>query len=115
MPVTRTRPKPPPPTLVLLVRHGQTATTGKLLPGRTPGLHLADAGREQAQGAAERIAELKQVDAVYTSPLERTRETAAPIARARGLDAKVDRGLLECDFGQWTGSELKQLAKLPEW
>ena len=64
---------------------------------------------------AGRIAELKSVDAVYASPLERTRETAAPIAKARGLKVHVDRGLLECDFGEWTGRSLKELGKLPEW
>ncbi len=100
---------------MLLVRHGQTPTTGKLLPGRAPGLHLADAGVEQAQRAAERIAALKTVDAVYASPLERARETAAPIAAARGLKVQIDRGLLECDFGDWTGAELKALMKLPAW
>ena len=108
-------PPPTPPTLVLLVRHGQTPTTGKLLPGRAPGLHLADQGREQAQQAAERIAALKTVDAVYASPLERARETAAPIAAARGLKVQIDKGLLEADFGDWTGAELKSLMKLPEW
>ena len=112
---TRTKPSPPPFTTILLVRHGQTATTGKLLPGRAPGLHLADVGREQAERAAERIAELDRVDAVYASPLERARETAAPIAKARGLRTKTERGLLECDFGEWTGAELAKLMKLPEW
>jgi len=106
---------PPPATTVLLVRHGQTPTTGKVLPGRAKGLHLADAGREQAERAAARIAELKRIDAVYSSPLERARETAAPIARARDLRTKTVRGLLECDFGEWTGAELKSLMKLPEW
>jgi probable phosphoglycerate mutase len=100
---------------VLLVRHGQTPTTGKVLPGRAPGLHLADAGVQQAEAAAQRIAELTRVDAVYASPLERARETAAPIAKARKERVHVDRGLLECDFGQWTGAELKALMKLPEW
>jgi probable phosphoglycerate mutase len=106
---------PPASTLVLLVRHGQTPTTGAVLPGRAPGLHLADAGTQQAQRVAERIAELKTVDAIYASPLERARETAAPIAAARGMKVQVDRGLLECDFGEWTGAELKALMKLPEW
>jgi probable phosphoglycerate mutase len=106
---------PTPPTLVLLVRHGQTPTTGKLLPGRAPGLHLADTGLEQARRAAERLGVLDRIDAVYASPLERTRETAAPIAAARNLKVQIDKGLLECDFGQWTGAELKQLMKLPEW
>jgi probable phosphomutase (TIGR03848 family) len=103
------------PTLVLLVRHGQTPTTGKLLPGRASGLHLAETGVAQAERAAERIAQLPRVDAIYTSPLERARETAAPIGRAMGLKVQVDRGLLECDFGDWTGAELKKLMKLPEW
>jgi probable phosphoglycerate mutase len=103
------------PTTILLVRHGQTPTTGKLLPGRAPGLHLADEGVQQAGRAGERIAELKHVDAIYCSPLERARETAAPIGKAVGLRPKVDRGLLECDFGDWTGAELSKLMKLPEW
>jgi probable phosphoglycerate mutase len=110
-----TRPRPPTGTLVLLVRHGQTPTTGTTLPGRAPGLHLSDAGVAQAEAAAARIAGLKAVAAVYASPLERARETAAPIARARGLRVRSERGLLECDFGEWTGSALKDLMKLPEW
>lgn len=109
------RPKPTPPTTILWVRHGQTATTGSVLPGRAKGLHLADAGRQQADAVADRLSVLKSVDAVYASPLERTRETAAPIASRRGLKVGVHKGLLECDFGEWTGRELKQLMKLPEW
>jgi probable phosphomutase (TIGR03848 family) len=106
---------PPRSTLVLLVRHGQTPTTGKLLPGRAPGLHLADQGQQQAVAAAERIAAMPKVDAVYASPLERARETAAPIGRVLGQRVHVDRGLLECDFGAWTGAELAALMKKPEW
>jgi probable phosphomutase (TIGR03848 family) len=113
--MARTKPAHPAATLVLLVRHGQTPTTGKLLPGRAPGLHLADAGHAQARTAAERISALSRVDAIYASPLERARETAAPIGEARNLKVQIDKGLLECDFGQWTGAELKNLMKLPEW
>ena len=100
---------------MVLVRHGQTPTTGDVLPGRAPGLHLAAAGVAQAEAVAERVAGLKRVDEVVMSPLERTRETARPIARARGLKARVERGLLECDFGEWTGRSLKELSRLPEW
>lgn len=100
---------------MLLVRHGQTPTTGTTLPGRAKGLHLAEAGVAQAERAAARIAELAKVDALYTSPLERARETAAPISKALGIKPIVDRGLLEADFGEWTGAELKALMKLPEW
>lgn len=123
--MARTKTTPPAPTLVLLVRHGQTPTTGKVLPGRAAGLHLAEAGQQQAQRAAERIAQLTKVDAIYSSPLERARETAAPIAAARavtqqavtqqGMKVQIDKGLVECDFGDWTGAELKALMKLPEW
>jgi probable phosphomutase (TIGR03848 family) len=103
------------PTTVLLVRHGQTATTGRVLPGRAPGLHLSDDGRRQAEAAAQRIAKLKRVAAVYASPLERARETAMPIARIRSLALQIERGLLELDVGRWTGSRLDRLSKRPEW
>jgi probable phosphomutase (TIGR03848 family) len=106
---------PPKPTTVLLVRHGKTPTTGRSLPGRAAGLHLADEGVREADRAAERLAELTEVHAVYCSPLERTRETAKPIGAALGIKPKVVRGLLECDFGDWTGAHLKDLSKLPEW
>jgi len=109
------RPKPPAATLALFVRHGRTPTTGDVLPGRASGLRLSNDGRAQAAAVAERIAALATVDAVYTSPLERARETAAPIAKALGLRVAVDKGLLECDFGEWTGRKLKELSKLPEW
>ncbi len=112
---TKPRIPPRPPTLVLLVRHGQTSTTGTILPGRAAGLHLAEAGHAQARRAADRLVELGRVDAVYTSPLERARETAAPIGAARGLKVQTEKGLVECDFGEWTGQELKSLMKLPEW
>jgi probable phosphoglycerate mutase len=103
------------PTLVLLVRHGLTATTGRVLPGRAPGLHLSEDGRRQADAAARRIARLERVSAVYASPLERARETALPIARARGLALRIERGLLELDVGGWTGARLDRLRKRPEW
>ncbi len=103
-------------TVVHLVRHGQTPSTGKVLPGRAKGLHLAETGRVQAERAAKRFQELAVAPtAVYASPLERTRETAKPIAKALGLTTKIHRGLLECEFGEWTGKELKELMKLPEW
>lgn len=108
--------KAPAPTLVLLVRHGQTPTTGTKLPGRAKGLHLADKGHEQAAAVAERIAPLgDKIAAVYSSPLERTSETAAPIAKALRKRVRTSQGLLECDFGQWTGRTLKTLSKLPQW
>jgi len=103
------------PTTVLLVRHGLTPTTGRVLPGRSLGLHLSDEGRRQAEAAARRIAKLERVAAVYASPLERARETALAIAKARGLAVRIDRGLLELDIGAWTGSSLARVSRKPEW
>ncbi|MCP4433954.1 MAG: MSMEG_4193 family putative phosphomutase [Actinomycetia bacterium] len=102
------------PTTVLLVRHGRTSTTGSVLPGRAPGLHLSDEGTTQAEAAAARIAPL-QPHAIYASPMERTRETAAPIAKAAGLRTRTAKGLIECDFGDWTGKKLSNLRRKPEW
>ena len=103
------------PTVVLLVRHALTATTGAVLPGRTPGLHLSDEGRRQADAAARRLASLPKITALYASPLERARETAAAIGRTRGLAVRVERGLSELDVGAWTGRSLKRVARRPEW
>ncbi len=109
------RPVPSPKTLrVLLIRHGQTPTTGQILPGRAPGLHLSEHGRTQAEAVAQRLTGVN-LAALYTSPLERARETAAPTEAATGKTATVEPALLECDFGDWTGEQLSSLAKLKQW
>ncbi|HVB51842.1 MAG TPA: histidine phosphatase family protein [Acidimicrobiales bacterium] len=103
-------------TTILLVRHGTTATTGSVLPGRAPGLHLSEKGVAQANALAERLGDLgRKPAALYVSPLERARETAAPLAKALRLHGVVDRGLLECDFGTWTGKKLSTLSRRVEW
>ena len=103
------------PVTVLLVRHGATATTGTVLPGRAPGLHLTETGRAGAEAAAARIGALDDVRAVYASPMERAQETAAPIARATGRRVRTVEGLNECDFGAWTGRKLADLRRLAAW
>lgn len=101
---------------MLLVRHGATPTTGKALPGRAPGLHLSSTGQAQAEKVAAAIAALERRPvAVYSSPLERARETAAPIARALGLRVRTERGLLELDIGEWTGTSLTRAMRRREW
>ena len=108
-------------TLVLFIRHGRTPTTGAVLPGRAANLHLSESGKEQAEAASLHIKEVqesftgKKVSAVYASPMERTRETAAPIAKAVGRRVRIAEGLIECDFGKWTGRKLKDLFKLQDW
>ena len=108
-------PRATPPTLILLVRHGLTPTTGKVLPGRAPGLSLSAAGRRQAEVAATRLGRLERLAAVYASPLERARETAAPIAGTKKLRVRVEPALIEFDVGEWTGERLRRLRKRPEW
>jgi probable phosphoglycerate mutase len=100
----------------VLVRHGRTATTGKVLPGRARGLHLSAAGHDEAAALAARLGALAAPPtAVYASPLERTMETAAPIAKALGVRVRTDQGLVECDFGDWTGARLSALRRRREW
>ncbi len=104
-----------PATVICFVRHGHTPTTGSILPGRAKGLHLSNRGKEQAELVARRIAEYGKISAVYSSPMERARETAQPIAKACGLKTRTRQGLIEADFGTWTGKKLSDLRKLPEW
>jgi probable phosphoglycerate mutase len=79
-------------------------------------LHLSEEGRQQADTAAERVAALHRPPvAVYASPLERAMETAKPIARRLGLRVRAERGLLECDFGDWTGASLRALRRKRDW
>lgn len=102
-------------THLLLIRHGENEYTraGKLA-GWTKGVHLNEAGRKQAQALAERLGQAPIV-AIYSSPLERARETAEPLARARGLKAQICAGLGEVRYGAWTGKSLKRLARTKLW
>jgi probable phosphomutase (TIGR03848 family) len=104
------------PTLIL-ARHGRTtANVTGVLAGRSKGVHLDDRGVEQARAAAGRVSGLP-LAMVVTSPLERCRETTKEIVGQQADRPKVasERGLLECDYGSWTGRELKTLAKEPMW
>jgi len=101
-------------TTVLLVRHGLTAMTGPVLAGWTPGLHLDERGAKQAADLAVRLSAVPLV-AVVTSPLERCVDTATALLGDRDLNLEVDDRLGECRYGDWTGAELKKLAKDPLW
>lgn len=115
MPSRQARHVAPAPTRLCWVRHATTPTTGRILPGRARGLHLSERGAEEADRAGERLGAIGPIAALYCSPLERARETAAAIGRRLGLRPVVERLLYECDFGSWTGAELAELRKLPEW
>ncbi len=100
---------------VILARHGRTrANASGVLAGRSKGVRLDERGAEQARAAAARLDGLP-LAAVVTSPLERCRDTARLLLAGRDLRLQADRGLLECDYGEWTGQEIRQLARQPLW
>ena len=97
-------------TILILARHGRsTANAAGILAGRMPGVTLDDAGRAQAEALEPA---LKQVQAAYSSPMERCRQTAA---WAGHPDAVVEHGLNECDYGSWSGTNLETLAHEELW
>lgn len=100
--------------IVLLIRHGVTDQTGKHLYGRLPGVHLSERGREQAEDLAERLAGVP-LRALYVSPMERCRETAAPVARAHGLRPRRLAALNEVDYGRWAGRPVATLVRSGAW
>lgn len=99
---------------ILLVRHAPTAETGQRLTGRLPGVSLSEPGRAAAEALAERLAAVR-IHALYTSPIERTRETAEAIARRHRLEPRSHDGLLEVDYGDWSGRTLRSLYRLKAW
>ncbi len=101
-------------TTLLLVRHAVTEQTGPMLTGRLPGVELSELGRSQAEAAAERLAVLP-VAVVYASPIERTTQTAEAIAARHGLTVQPLPGVIEADYGEWTGGKLAELAKTELW
>lgn len=103
-------------TTLLLLRHGRsTANTSGVLAGWTPGVELDDVGRGQAQAVAQRLLSVP-LAAVVSSPLERCQQTASAVLAARnGSLPSIDDRLGECHYGDWTGQEIKKLAKDPLW
>jgi probable phosphomutase (TIGR03848 family) len=102
-------------TTVVLVRHGLTSMTGPVLAGRTPDVHLDERGKAQAGRLAARFAGIK-LDAIVSSPLDRCLETAGALMPGReSTPFHVEPRLVECGYGDWTGQELKKLAKDPLW
>ena len=113
-PKPKPKPKPTPTTRLVLARHAVTAQTGPLLSGRTPGIDLNETGRGQAEALGARLAALP-VAAVYASPIERTTQTAMAVAAHHGLEVRPLEGVLEADYGEWTGQKIADLAKTDLW
>lgn len=99
---------------VFLIRHGRAAYRPGRLYGWTPGVHLSSDGVEDAKRLAVRL-EPVRFRAVYSSPLERCRETAEAVAAAQRLDVKVLEGLGEVQYGSWQGRSFRSLARTKLW
>jgi broad specificity phosphatase PhoE len=99
-------------TSFLLIRHGETDWIGKGLSGRMPHVHLNQQGRAQAEGIVSRA---NGVNRIYSSPLERSLETAAPLAGHLNLAVEIEDQFTEIDFGRWTGRAYADLAGEADW
>lgn len=101
-------------TTFLLIRHATNDSVGHSIAGRRPGVRLNAHGRRQAEALAERLGGLP-IAAVYASPLERAVETAEPLAARLGLQVRLAEGVMELDYGEWTGLALAELEGRPGW
>lgn len=100
---------------ILLIRHGENDyVKARRLPGRKPGIHLNKKGRAQARKVAKKLSRAP-IKAVYSSPLERAMETAAPIAEALGLEVITRQGLIETNVGKWQGKKVSKLSQRKSW
>lgn len=103
-------------TRLILVRHAENdfVRTGKLA-GRTPGVHLNEEGKRQAEALGKRLAD-KKIAAIYSSPLERAMETAEAVSKHYPhLQILIEEGVWEVDFGQWAGERLRKLSRTRLW
>jgi probable phosphoglycerate mutase len=102
-------------TVLLLIRHGENDFAKRgVLAGRRPAVHLNEKGRKQAEELGQALRGLP-IGAVYSSPLERAVETAAPIAKALGFRVQRVPGLIETDVGDWEGKSVRRLALTKYW
>jgi probable phosphomutase (TIGR03848 family) len=101
-------------TVFLLVRHAVTSHTGHKLTGWAPGVHLSDDGRAQAEAVADHLAKAP-IKAIYSSPIDRTLETAQAIATKHRMDVQVLDDIGEVRYGTWTNRSLKSLSRTKLW
>jgi probable phosphomutase (TIGR03848 family) len=101
-------------TVIYLIRHGENDLLGKRMPGWLPDVHLNNQGRAQAEAIANLLAGTR-FKAIYSSPLERALETAAPLAHRLGMEIIPRHALGELDVGSWEGRTFKQLHRRRLW
>jgi broad specificity phosphatase PhoE len=102
-------------TRILLIRHGDTELTGRVLYGRMPGVHLSAEGHLQAQALANSIAARYRVDQIISSPLERAIETARYLSDALNLPITTHEGVIELDYGVWLGKSFDDIRDSSHW
>lgn len=100
------------PTRFLLLRHGQTAMSAARQYSGRSNPPLSSLGEQQAAAAARRLAQRGGIDAIVSSPLTRTRQTAEAVAQALGMDVRIVDGLIEADFGLWDGKTFDEARDL---
>jgi probable phosphomutase (TIGR03848 family) len=101
-------------TTFFLVRHGVTSHTGNRLTGWTPDVHLTEEGRAEVKALAEWLASVP-FTAVYSSPIDRTLETARIVAAPHGVSVRTRRGFGEVQYGTWTNRPIRSLMKTKLW
>ena len=101
-------------TTFLLIRHATCDPVGRSLAGRAPGVSLNADGVAQAATLARRLHDVA-LDAIYSSPIDRARETAHAIAQGRAVTVQLDDALIELDFARWTGLSFAELDSDPQW
>lgn len=99
---------------ILLLRHAVTAETGRILSGRLPGIHLSDDGIAMAEQLGDSLSAV-DIAAVYSSPVERCRETASIVAAPHDTRVRIRKGFVEADYGAWSGRTLASLRRLKAW
>lgn len=97
-----------------LIRHAPHDHLGRILSGRTPGIPLSDDGRGRARRLSAALS-ARRFASIWSSPVQRARETAQEIVTGRGLSVQVDNALDEIDFGDWTGKTFDTLAVDGQW
>ncbi|MDR3556314.1 MAG: histidine phosphatase family protein [Syntrophobacteraceae bacterium] len=100
--------------IILLIRHGSNPAVGKRATGRMPGIHLDEQGKVEAEGLVERLSAMN-VEAIVSSPMERTVETAQPLAVSLGLEIEKREEFSEIEIGDWSGREFEELLEDPLW
>lgn len=100
---------------IILLRHGRSTANGAgVLAGRTAGVGLDDTGIVQATALPDRLRHCR-IARIVSSPVQRCRETVAPLAASLALDIEIDDRLTEVDYGAWSGRPLSELRDDPLW